>query len=335
VSVTSRVRHELLALSTATDERVRHRRKVRVRRAFARPGLPSSGSQELDEASGGRRQWNVARDHQRDRPEHTPAGHVEDREPADVQLELERESTDGRDADAVLDCQLDRLPRRELERPHGMQPELPARRFDGRPRGRALFARDPGQAAEVTPAEPATRERGGPDQHQLVVEKRLGLELCGNVQPADDSELDLVRTDELKRFPGRCQAEVQLDVRRTLVKAGKEIGNQVRARNAGRGESESSALRVGARAHGPFRVREQRLCTQDVVGEHVAGRRQPDSLAIANEQLRSQLRLERSDVLRDRRLTDVQRLGSPREGSGPDNGSERANPGLKIHELRL
>jgi len=247
----------------------------------------------------------------------------------------ERYAADRGDASTARHGELHRLPGGEFERPHLLEADLPARRLDGGPRGRSLFARDPRHTLELLRTEPAAAETRRPYQHHLVVDEGLALELQRQRHATHDRKLNLVRADEIDRARRGGQAEVQLYHGVSLVEACDELGQEVRAGNARCRERERSDVRVAARGQGAAGIREQRFRAEHVVRKDVARRSQGRAAPIANDELGSELGLEGSDVLRDRRLADVQALGGPREGALTGNCRESSQSRLEVHHLRL
>src|SRR5580765_5214574 len=120
-----------------------------------------------------------------------------------------------------------------------------------------------------------------------------------------------------------------------LVEIGEWSRKQIRAGDAGRGKRKLSDLGVSARRERTACVREQGLRAQHIVREYLARRRQRRAAGAARDALDPELRLERCEVLRDRRLTDVRRLGGSRERAGPGDRRERPQTCVEIHHLRL
>ena len=112
-------------------------------------------------------------------------------------------------------------------------------------------------------------------------------------------------------------------------------GQEVGAGNPRGGQRERPKLRIAAPGKRSLRVSEQRLSPQDVVGEHLAGRRQHRATAIPDEELGAELGLEQRDMLRHRWLTDVQIVGRSRERAFASDGGECTKPRLQFHYLRL
>jgi len=131
----------------------------------------------------------------------------------------------------------------------------------------------------------------------------------GTVNAAHDAELDFVRSDQVERAARGREPEVDLDRRMLLVKAGERRREQVGAGNARRGECERADLCVSPCRERAAGVCEQGLGTQDVVREHLPGRGQRRAAGPSGDELHPELGLERGEVLRDRGLADVGRLG--------------------------
>jgi hypothetical protein len=216
-----------------------------------------------------------------------------------------------------------------------LEADLPARRLDGCPRGRSLFARDPRQTVELFRTEPAAAQARRAHEHDLVLDERLALELRREGHPTNDRKLHLVRADEIDRTRGGGQPEVELYRGVSLVEACDELRQQVRAGNARCGERERSDLSVAARRQRAAGIREQCFSAEHVVREDVARRSQGRATPIADDELGSELRLEGSDVFGDRGLADVQALGGPREGALTGNCGEGSQSRFQVHHLRL
>ncbi|HKH31206.1 MAG TPA: hypothetical protein VKA45_09150 [Gaiellaceae bacterium] len=266
-------------------------------------------AQEADESLGRRCQRNAASPDERDRPGQAPPGDVEDDESSGLQFDLEREMADGGDARAFRDGSLHRLPRRQLDRSDGMQAHLPAGGLDGGARCGPLRARDPRQALEILRPQSPPAERRGADQHDLVVEQGLAVQLGRRLEPPDDRDLGLVRPNPGKRLGRGRDVELELDSRIAVAELEQNVRQQVCPRNPRRRERQRAGLGLGPGAERALRVREQRLRAQHVVGEQLAGRRERRAGPAARNERLADLRFERGEVLRDRRLADVKLRG--------------------------
>ena len=215
------------------------------------------------------------------------------------------------------------------------QPKLPARGLErGAGRG-SLVARDPRLGLELPGPQPSAREAQRPDEDDLVLDQRLALELGRGVEPAQHGELDAVRAHELHRLGGRRELEVELDRRMARVEMREQRRQEVGAGDVRGGERSSPGLGVGAAGERPPGVGEQRLGAQDVVGKHLARRRQRQRPATADDELLAELGLQRRHVLGDRGLADVQLLGRARERPLPRDRREGPQARLHLHELSL
>jgi hypothetical protein len=203
--------------------------------------------------------------------------------------------------------------------------ELPAGGVDCGTRRRAGLPADPRHVREITRSQPS---RLAAHQHDLVLDERLGLELVGESEAADDRELDGVRTDELQRGRRRRHADIEVDV----AEGREHARQQVRPRDARRSHGERAAALDVER---PTRVREQRLGPQDVVGEDSAGLGERRAAAATVDEDRAELGLERGDVLRDGRLADIELGPRAREGAGAGDCGEGAEPGFDLHHQEL
>ena len=128
-------------------------------------------SQHLEEPFRRGAKRDIARIHGRDHPPHTPAWEIQEDEGANLELEVEGEAADGRDPRSASNGQLDGLPGGELKHAALVEPRLPSRGLDRRPRGRPLLAIDPGQAGQLTRLEPPPAQGRRPDQYDLVLDK--------------------------------------------------------------------------------------------------------------------------------------------------------------------
>jgi hypothetical protein len=76
--------------------------------------------------------------------------------------------------------------------------------------------------------------------------------------------------------------------------------------------------------HAMERLREDRFSAKDVIGEKFPGGRQRAAVLSALYQLQIELPFQIGDVFGDRRLTDRQIGGGPREGALAGHRPERA-----------
>ncbi len=296
---------DLLQLGLATDELRRRHRQVRVRRRL----LGNERlTKELEKALRGRRQRNAARVDDGDRAREAPARDVEDHEPPRLELEVERKPADRGNAGALGDGELDRLPGLQRERRNGVQSHLPAGGLDGCPRRGSFLARQPGEPFELLGTQPSSAQRGRPDQDNVVLDKWLALELGGHGQSADDAELGLVRSHELERARRGRHLELELDAGMTFLEPREKLGEEVGAGDARGGDRQRAGLGLLAGCERPAGVGQQRLGTEHVVREYLAGGRECRALAATRDEPLAHFRLERGQVLGDRGLAHVELL---------------------------
>jgi hypothetical protein len=119
------------------------------------------------------------------------------------------------------------------------------------------------------------------------------------------------------------------------VESRQHTGKQVGARNSRRSERESPNLRLGSRGERAPRIGEQRLGAKHVIGQYLPRRSQRRAAPVSCDQLRPELRLERSDVLGHSRLADVETLGCARERTLAGDCREGSKSRLDIHEQKL
>jgi hypothetical protein len=173
-----------------------------------------------------------------------------------------------------------------------VKPDLPARRLNRLSRRRAFLARDPGSSLELLRAKPAPGQRRRADEHDVVLDERLALELRRDGHSAHDGKLDLVGTNEVEGPARRREPKVELDRGMLLVEARKRLQQEVGAGNPGCGEGKGADLRVPARGECPASVREQCFGAQHVVRQHLSRRSQYRALPVPDDERRVELRLE-------------------------------------------
>ena len=148
-------------------------------------------------------------------------------------------------------------------------------------------------------------QRLGPEQPEVQPVVARSGPCDGRVEPAveDARDLNVTRHDPL----------VDADVQRR--RSGELLGKPADVADAQRtGRSREPALRAGGEL-------EDLAC---VGQQHPPGRGQLDVSAIADEQRRAQARLERLDLLRERRCRDAQPLGCSGEVKLLGDGDEVA-----------
>jgi hypothetical protein len=119
---------------------------------------------------------------------------------------------------------------------------LPPSGLDSSSRSGALFPRDPGQPLQILRPQATPPEFRRADEHDVVLQQRLCLQLRRDREASDDGELDLVRAHRLERAAGSRQLEVDLDPRVLRVEARQQWREQVGARDTGGGQRERADL---------------------------------------------------------------------------------------------
>ena len=124
-------------------------------------------------------------------------------------------------------------------------------------------------------------------------------------EAADDAELDLVVFEGVERLGGGPELEHDLDVWAAVGEPADHSGEEVGARRAGRSDAQGADLGIDERPHPTFGLIEQGAGPSDVAGEELPGRRELEG-GSSGDQGDADLALERGDVLRDRRLAEVE-----------------------------
>jgi hypothetical protein len=94
-----------------------------------------------------------------------------------------------------------------------------------------------------------------------------------------------------------------------LVETRQQSWKQVSARDSRGCERERPDLCLGSAGERAPCIGQERLSSKNVLGKHLARRRQARTAPFTLDQLRAELLFERSDVLGYRRLADVEPLG--------------------------
>ena len=251
------------------------------------------------------------------------------------ELDVERDPADRGHARAAGDGELDRLPRHELEPPPHREPQLQRRRLAGRAGRGAPLAHHPRQLLHVLQAPAAVGQLRRADEDDLVFAQQLAVELGREDVGPDDAELGPVRPHELERVLRLGHVVLDLDIGVQLVKTREQLGQQVQAGRSGGGERQRAGLVVARTRERPACVREQRLGSEHVVGEQSAVLRQLRAAGRPRQQPMAELRFELGDLLRNRRLADVELLGGAGERCAPRDRREGAQSGVQLHAPKV
>ena len=164
-------------------------------------------------------------------------------------------------------------------------------------------------------------------QHQRVLAQQAQADRVGNghLRRPHEAQVEGALADRLDLRHRRHLMQGQADQRKALAVAVDDGGEQRRERGR---EGEADAQLAGLAAFGPARrhggLLGQRQDAPGVVEEQSARLRQAHPALAALEQLRAQLRLQRLDLLAQRRLADVQALGGAGEVQFLGDGDEIA-----------